>query len=169
VSPVRRLFGRTRGPEGPSRPPPPEGVPALRTALDALVRRINASSWRLPAAAVVEARDITDRLGQLLDHEERMAASGGGADAYEMTTLTAAIRDYLPTSIDTYLALPAEFLDSHRNADGLTPAEELVDQLHVMEKGVTELAHAIYSGDVQRLSVQGRFLDAKFSSSDLDL
>ena len=86
-----------------------------------------------------------------------------------MVTLAAVIRDYLPTSVDAYLALPPDVLASHRNADGEAPAEELRSQLSIMEKGVTELAQAIYSGDAQRLSIQGRFLDAKFASSDLDL
>jgi hypothetical protein len=166
---VKRWFGRGRDDD---RPPPPgsarpevEDVAGLRTALAAVIRTVKASSDRLPTGAVVEIRDIGDRLAGLLDHEDR----AGGADTYELATLAAVIRDYLPTSVDAYLALPAGFLQTHRNAEGQTPAEELHTQLLVMEKGVTELAQAIYSGDAQRLSVQGRFLDARFASSDLDL
>jgi hypothetical protein len=163
---VKRWFGRGRDDD---RPPPPrpavEDVAGLRRALADLIRRVKASSGRLPTGAVVEIRDIGDRLSGLLDHEDR----AGGADTYELATLAAVIRDYLPTSVDSYLALPPEFLSTHRNAEGQTPAEELHAQLLVMEKGVSELARAIYSGDAQRLSIQGRFLDARFSSSDLDL
>jgi hypothetical protein len=163
---VKRWFGRGQDDD---RPPPPkpavEDVDGLRTALADVIRRVKASSGRLPTGAVVEIRDIGDRLTALLDHEDR----AGGADTYELTTLAAVIRDYLPTSVDAFLALPPEFLRTHRNAEGQTPAEELHAQLLVMEKGVSELAQAIYSGDAQRLSIQGRFLDARFSSSDLDL
>jgi hypothetical protein len=168
VSPIKRWFGRDRPapPAGP--PPPPADAATLRAGLTELITRVKAASGRLPAEAVAEIRDIGDRLGQLLDHEDRVGA-GAGADTYELITLAAVIRDYLPTSIDAYLALPPDFLASHRNAEGETPAEELSTQLRIMEKGVTELAQAIYSGDAQRLSVQGRFLEAKFSSSDLDL
>jgi hypothetical protein len=172
MSPVRRWFGRDRtAPAGPrsDAPAPPADAAALRMSLAELIRRVNASSGHLPAGAVVEIRDIGDRLGELLDHEERVAGAGGGADTYEMVTLASVVRDYLPTSVDAYLALPPAFLESHRNPEGETPAEELHSQLRIMEKGVTELAQAIYSGDAQRLSIQGRFLDAKFSSSDLDL
>jgi hypothetical protein len=165
---VRRWFGRDRD-APPGSTAPADGTEELRQALRALIRRVNASAGHLPAGAVTEIRDIGDRLGELLDHEERLVGSGAGADAYEMVTLAAVIRDYLPTSIDTYLALPPAFLESHRNAEGETPAQELLGQLRLMEKGVTELAQAIYSGDAQRLSIQGRFLDTKFSSSDLDL
>jgi hypothetical protein len=163
---VKRWFGRGQDDD---RPPPPkpavEDVAGLRTALADVIRRVKASSGRLPTGAVVEIRDIGDRLTALLDHEDR----AGGADTYELATLAAVIRDYLPTSVDAFLALPPEFLRTHRNAEGQTPAEELHAQLLVMEKGVSELAQAIYSGDAQRLSIQGRFLDARFSSSDLDL
>ena len=86
-----------------------------------------------------------------------------------MVTLSSVIRDYLPTSIDTYLALPPAFIDSHRNPEGETPAEELAGQLRMLGRGVDELAAAVYSGDAQRLSVQGRFLESKFAASDLDL
>jgi hypothetical protein len=164
---VRRWFGRDPEPRAPA--DPADEITALREALRVLVRRVNASAGRLPTGAVPEIRDIGDRLGELLDHEHRVTGAGGGADSYEMVTLAAVIGDYLPTSIDTYLALPPAFLESHRNAEGETPAEELLGQLRLMEKGVSELAKAIYSGDAQRLSVQGRFLDAKFSASDLDL
>jgi hypothetical protein len=168
MSPVKRWFGRDR-PAAETRPsPPPADVAGLRVSLAALIAKVNANAGRLPTGAVVDIRDMGDRLGQLLDHEDRMG-SGAGADSYEIITLAAVIRDYLPTSVDAYLALPPDFLASHRNADGEAPAEELRSQLSIMEKGVTELAQAIYSGDAQRLSIQGRFLDAKFSSSDLDL
>jgi hypothetical protein len=170
VSPVKRWFGRDRPAARPAAPlPPPAGAAELRTALGELMTRVKASSGHLPTEAVVGIRDIGDRLGQLLDHEERTGGSGSGPGSYELVTVAAVIRDYLPTSIDAYLALPPDFLDSHRSPEGETPAEELSTQLLVMEKGVTELAQAIYSGDAQRLSVQGRFLEAKFSSSDLDL
>jgi len=177
---VRRWFGR----EPERRPPPPAGAggpgrpspgernsddgPALRAALDALVRRVKASSGRLPTGAVVEIRDMCDRLGEVLD---RVSAAGTttGPGSYELVTISAVIRDYLPTSIDAYLALPPAFLDSHRNPEGETPDEELAHQLRIMHQGVDDLAMAIYSGDAQRLSIQGRFLDTKFSSSDLDL
>ena len=170
MSPVKRWFGRDRPGPTDSRPlPPPADAATLRTALDELITRVKASSGRLPTAAVVEIRDIGDRLYELLDHEDRLAGAGSGADTYELVTLASVIRDYLPTSIDAYLALPPAFLESHRNAEGESPAEELSTQLRTMEKGVIELAQAIYSGDAQRLSVQGRFLEAKFASSDLDL
>ena len=169
MSPVKRWFGRDRPAADPRPLPPPADVAGLRHSLNELIRRVNASAGRLPAGAVVDIRDMGDRLGQLLDHEDRMGGPGAGAETYEMITLASVIRDYLPTSVEAYLALPPEFLASHRNPEGETPAEELRSQLSIMEKGVTELAQAIYSGDAQRLSIQGRFLDAKFSSSDLDL
>jgi hypothetical protein len=175
---LKRWFGVDRGTpppgsgassSGPAGAGPPGEVAELRTALRALIRRVNAAAGRLPMGAVPEVRDVEDLLTEMLDYEERVVGSGAGIDVYEMTTITAVVHDYLPTSIDAYLALPRSFLSSHRNADGETPGEELLSQLRILRKGVADLAQAIYAGDAPRLSAQGRFLDAKFSSSDLDL
>ena len=170
MSPVKRWFGRDRPPPPDARPlPPPADAPTLRRELGDLITRINASSGHLPTEAMVRIRDIGDRLVELLAHVERLGdGGGGGPGSYELITVAGVISDYLPTSIDAYLALPPDFLVSHRNAEGETPAEELCTQLETMEKGVIELTQAIYSGDAQRLSIQRRFLDSKFASSDLD-
>lgn len=166
---VRRWFGQNEAPQPARTPPAEDEVPALREKLRVLVRRVNAAAGRLPVGAVPEVRDIEDQLVELLGHAEQRSRTGSGFDTYAMVTLAATINDYLPTSIESYLALPEAFLASHRNHQGQTPDEELLTQLELMENGVVELARAIYSGDAQRLSAQGRFLDAKFAKSDLDL
>lgn len=162
---MARLFGRSRAREAEPAPPTDEITP-LRDALRALVRRVNASAGRLPVGAVPDIRDITDQLDRLLDHAQR---NPGAVDTYALMTLSATIGDYLPTSIDRFLALPHDFVTTHRNNDGETPEEELLSHLVLLNQGVGELATAIFSGDAQRLESQGRFLDTKFARSDLDL
>lgn len=148
---------------------PASEIPALRDALGGLVRRVNAAAGRLPDGAVPAVRDIEDHLVALLDHADERLQAGVSVDTLAMVTLAATINDYLPTSIDVYLALPEAFLVEHRNPQGQTAAEELSAQLELLEQGVAELASALYSGDAQRLFAQGRFLDAKFAKTDLDL
>lgn len=167
---LKRLFGRAPAAPTPTLDAPPaHDAASLRTSLQGLVHRVNRSAGRLPVGAVPEIRDIADRLFELLDHAERASSTSGGIDTYAMTTIASTITDYLPTSVESYLSLPESFLDTHVNDDGQTPAEELLEHLDLMAKGVEELATAIYSGDAQRLAIQGRFLDTKFSKSDLDL
>ena len=168
--PLKRLFGRAPADPAPHLDAPPAHDPAsLRDSLASLVRRVNRNAGRLPVGAVPEIREVADRLFELLDHAERVTATGGGIDTYAMTTIASTVTDYLPTSVESFLTLPESFLEAHVNDDGQTPAEELLEHLELMEKGVEDLANAIYSGDAQRLEIQGRFLDTKFSKSDLDL
>lgn len=169
---IRRLFGLDESAPpapAPTSTSPSDEIPALGHALQILIRRVNAAAGRLPVGAVPEAREIGDKLLELLEHAERRVEAGSPLDTYAMITLASTINDYLPTSIGRYLALPEAYLASHRNADGQTADEELLTQLDLMKKGVAELAEAIYSGDAQQLATQGRFLDAKFAKSDLDL
>jgi hypothetical protein len=168
--PLKRLFGRAPADPDPDPDAPAAHDPAaLRASLQSLVQRVNRSAGRLPVGAVPEIREIADRLFELLDHATRVTTAGGGVDTYAMATIASTVTDYLPTSVESYLSLPESFLEAHVNDDGQTPAEELLEHLELMEKGVEDLANAIYSGDAQRLEIQGRFLDTKFSKSDLDL
>ena len=162
----RKLFG---GDQAPPILPTPEvnEVETLRSSLKATIGRLNAASGRLSGAVVVQVRRIEDVLRELIDHADRSPDNHLGA--LEMVSLEAAVTDYLPTSVDTFLALPPEFVENHKSASGRTPEEELLEQLILLEHGVRELAQAVYSGDAQRLNTQGRFLQTKFARSDLDL
>lgn len=146
---------------------PEQEVAALRAALRAVVQRVNRAADRLPEGVVPQVRAIEDALRELLDHVQ--ATAGSATSAQERYTLAATVQDYLPTSIDAYLALPPEFAASHRSAAGLTPGEELLEQLVLLDGAVRDLALAVYSGDAERLSTQGRFLDSRFATSSLDL
>lgn len=142
-------------------------VAALRTSLRATVQRVNRAADRLPEGVVPQVRAIEDALRELLDHVE--ATAGSATSAQERYTLAATVDDYLPTSIDAFLALPASFAETHRTPAGRSPGEELLEQLVVLASAVTDLAQAVYSGDAERLSTQGRFLASRFATSALDL
>ena len=152
----------------PSAPATPEQeVAALRAALRALVQRVNRAADRLPEGVVPQVRAIEDALRELLDHVA--ATAGSATSAQERYTLAATVQDYLPTSVDAFLALPPDFAATHRTATGRTPGEELLEQLVLLDAAVRDLALAVYSGDADRLSTQGRFLDSRFATSALDL
>lgn len=172
-----RIFG---GPADPSDPPPSAPAPApapaaepapprdevgeLSRRLTEIVRQTNRAGGKMPEGGVPGVRAIEDRLRPLLTY---LAANPPTEE--ELIPVRGTVTDYLPTTLDTFLALPTEFARTHRNRAGRSPAEELVEQLALLESGVVEYAQSIYAGDAQRLSNQGRFLQTKFGKTDLTL
>lgn len=147
--------------------PEPDDVDALRRSLRETVALVNRSADRLPVGVVPRVRAVEDVLTELLDHAQ--ATEGTSVSAQSRYALAATVHDYLPTSVRTFLALPPEFAATYRTPAGLSPGEELAEQLRLLEGAVRDLALAVYSGDAERLSTQGRFLATKFSRSDLDV
>ena len=118
----------------------------------------------MPEGAVVAVRETEDLLRPMLGYLRANPAS-----ETEMVQVRAIVQDYLPTSVDTFLALPAGFADTHRNRQGRTASEELLDQLVLLIDATAETATAVYAGDAQALTNQGRFLRDRFQRSELDL
>lgn len=174
------LFGRDDPP--PAAPPPPEpqtrhgdvpppgaargdSEPAdLGRQLTGIVHRVNRGGGSMPEGGVPGVHAVVDALRPLLVYLE----SNPPTEA-ELIPIRAIVTDYLPTTVDRFLALPREFAATHRNPQGRTPAEELLEQLELLRTATDEYATAIYAGDAQELSDQGRFLQAKFLRSDLTL
>lgn len=136
----------------------------LAERLTELVRRVNEAGGRMPEGAVVAVGEIVDQLRPLLTYLRHNPAT-----EQQMIQVRAIVTDYLPTSVNTFLALPARFAASHRNRRGVTAAEELVEQLVLLIDATGECATAIYSGDAQALTNQGQFLRDRFTRSELDL
>ncbi|WP_432491388.1 hypothetical protein [Kineococcus auxinigenes] len=149
-------------PVGP--PEPADPVQALQARLRETVQRANRAGGRLPDGAVPAVREVEDVLRPLLAHVARR-----GAQVEEMHNLEAIVTEYLPQALERYLDLPEDYALHHRGPAGTTPAEELVKQLGLLLEGARELQQAVYDHDARLLSEQGRFLDAKFRRSDLDL
>lgn len=143
---------------------PVDPVVGLQNSLREVVRIANRNGGRLPDGAVPAVREIEDVLKPLLAHVAKR-----GADVEELHNLEAILTEYLPGALDHYLDLPEDYALTNRGPSGSTPAEELVTQLRLLVDGAKDLQRAVYDHDAQKLSVQGRFLDAKFRRSDLDL
>lgn len=172
------LFGRDEPPrqEAPAPPAPavaptqPASTPSapepqvLERELTDLVRRVNRGGDRMPEGGVPAVREVEDVLRPLLRY-----LGANPATETEMIPVRSMVRDYLPTTVNTFLALPPDFAATHRNRLGRTPAEDLLEQLRLLGEGAQEYATAIYAGDAQQLTNQGQFLATKFTRSDLDL
>jgi len=152
----------------PAAPPveaaPADPVAAMQRELRTVVQTVNRAGGRLPDGAVPTVREIEDVLVPLLAHVAKR-----GADVEELHNLEAIVTEYLPGALEHYLDLPEQYALTHRGPSGTTPAQELVSQLGLLLDGTRQLQQAVYDHDAQRLATQGRFLDAKFRRSDLDL
>jgi hypothetical protein len=137
-------------------------VRTLRQELADIVTKANADGGRLPPGAVPTVRDIDDVLRPLLGYIEARSAS-----EEEMRHLTAIIHDYLPTALNDFSALPPQYAE-RPGVTGTTPADDLLQQLVLLDEGANDLQDLVYTGDAAQLAIQARFLDAKFRRSDLD-
>jgi hypothetical protein len=159
-------------PASPSAPAPTEAekhqaavvaqVGTLRAELAGIVSKANAEGDRLPAGAVPTVRDIDDVLRPLLNYIEARSAS-----EEEMRHLTAIVHEYLPTALNDFAALPPQYAE-RPGVTGTTPADDLLQQLILLDEGANDLQDLVYTGDAAQLAIQARFLDTKFRRSDLD-
>ena len=161
------LFGRQQNQQGPRPASHPAEVPDSPTALAAelfrLNRFINASAGQLPAEGVVAARRITDTVGSVL-----YSTRDRDLDIQARVALNGILRDYLPTTLRTFLALDPASRNQPRTG-GKTPTAALEEQLQFLLGSATEVLTAVRNDDANALVAQGSFLRTKFARSELDL
>ena len=161
-----RLFGLLFGSGSPQNPRPEQLVirdekgdelSAAEEALSSLATQLRKSGADLPTAAYSQFAQITDLLCALVEHAGKTAAP------IEQRVLLAAMSaDYLPTSLRTYLALPAvnRALDSPET-------RLLLEQLAVLQSTASTLEGEIHNGSSTELAIHGRFLQDKFDLGSL--
>lgn len=164
----RRLFSPNDPAEPASTAPPVDGFAAIRQQLDTVIRRVRSSSGRMPPEAVVRARDVGDAVAQLVRELERRRDSGASIDALVVVTLESTVNDYLPTSIESFLAV-TDLMGLGDEAARRRAEDQLGAQLELLSIGVQELVDSVRSGAANPLDVHGRFLEAKFGKDDLSL
>jgi hypothetical protein len=135
----------------------------LRGALGKLVAFINSSAGRLPVEAVVQARDITDTIGAMID-----TSRDRELDVYALISIKGITNDYLPTTLRSYLVLEQD-TGGVPSATGRTPDQALAEQLDALASAATKVLTAAQQQDANALYTHGNFLRTKFSGSDLDL
>lgn len=165
-----RALGAPRTPlPAPTPPPTPPGSTSLPTVegtlarLDDLARQV-ASGPALPADVRAAVERILARLRTALEHAQRGVTTGQQLDVVHRI-----VTDYLPTSLNAYVALPTGYATTTRGRSGRTPRDELLHQLGLLDVRAAEVADAALAGDVARLEAQGRFLEDRFARSELDL
>ncbi|MEV0569357.1 hypothetical protein [Dactylosporangium sp. NPDC050588] len=151
--------------------PPPAAAPTADSSGDPvgdttqILKRItdaehfvNQQAARLPAAAVVRSRWLTDTLREILD-----TSATRPLDIHAVLLVRNTVEDFLPTTLRSYLTLEASMRDRP------APVPELLTQLDLLQEATSNILVAVRAQDRDALTTQGNFLRTKFSGSDLDL
>jgi hypothetical protein len=135
---------------------------AIRRALD----RVGAMSQRLPHEPRAKVAEI---IGEILELVPQTGLFPPGSR--DLFVLQRTATEYLPTSVDAYLALPASYATAAVLRDGRTALQILGDQLDLLDVEVGEIGDAVRHRDSERLLVHGRFLEQVFGrgSNELEL
>jgi hypothetical protein len=160
------LFGRQETEQAPRTTPVvdvPDSPAALAAELFRVNRFINSSAGQLPGEGIVAARRITDTIGTVLH-----ATRDRDLDIHARVSLNGILRDYLPTTLRTFLALDPATRNQARPGSK-TPTAALEEQLDFLLDSATEVLSAVRNDDANALVAQGSFLRTKFGRSELDL
>jgi hypothetical protein len=129
-------------------------VEEIGRALDGAVR---VASGRLPPAVQAKVAEIRREILELLPSTAMFPL--GSEDVY---VIQRTATDYLPSTLDAYLALPEAYATRQVLPDGRTPLQLLGDQLQLLDDRLDEITEAINHQDLNRLVANGRFLEERF-------
>jgi len=143
---------------GPAEPVESEDAATAR-ALAELRTVVRSSARELPTLLSSRLAQIDDLLRVVI---ETIAAQNASTE--QRVLLDAMIRDYLPTPLRAYLALP------ERDRENDSPATlQFSGQLGLLEETIHDLLNQIRIGAIAELSTHGRFLADKFAAPSLTL
>lgn len=134
----------------------------VRSAVD---RAYEMTHGRLPADVQSKVAEIRSEILALLPHLDQFPL--GSEDLF---VIRRTATDYLPTTIKTYLSLPAAYATSRTVREGKTPLDLLKDQLELIDSEMDEITEAVHQRDSERLLTHGRFLEERFGrQTELEL
>jgi hypothetical protein len=128
------------------------------------------SSWvaeragRLPVDVQVKAEQITRKAEALLQYADRFPI--GSQDLFVLQRTTA---EYLPNTLDAYLALPPGYAHAAVSPEGKTALQALWEQLNLLDSKLDEIAYGLNRHNLDRLVANGRFLEERFGKRESEL
>jgi hypothetical protein len=111
----------------------------------------------LPIDVQVKVEQIRRKVDVLLGYADRFPPFS--QDLY-LVRQTAS--EYLPRTINAYLALPKQTAEAPMSSDGKTPHEELKAQLDLLDSKLDDIAQDLQRQDTDRLLANRRFLESRF-------
>lgn len=115
---------------------------------------------RLPADSQSRVARIRASVLELLPHAAEFPP--GSADLYVLRRMA---DDYLPTTIEAYLALPPSYGTGQVLQEGKTPLQIMNEQLDLLDAKMEEIADAVHRRDSDRLLANGTFLEERFGQA----
>ena len=146
--------------------------PGLAATLDAgeirhaLDRSVRMGQGRLPSDVQAKVAEIRQEVLDILPSANQF--STGSEDLY---VIQRTATDYLPATLQAYLALPHTYATTKLLEGGKTPLDLLREQLQLLDEKLDEITDAVHRQDSDRLLANGRFLEERFgkASGGLDL
>lgn len=115
----------------------------------------------LPIDVQVKVEQIRRKVDVLLGYADRFPPFS--QDLY-LVRQTAS--DYLPRTINAFLALPRETAEKPLSPDGKTAHQELKAQLDLLDSKLDDIAQDLQRQDADRLLANRRFLESRFGLRD---
>ncbi len=117
----------------------------------------------LPADSHDTLRSIQSTLTELLPRLKQMQDRGiiSSKDSF---TVVETVRRYLPDTLAAYLRLPQRYAHMQPLADGRTASVTLLHQLRMLDASLKDIARDAFTGDAEKLVINGQFLQGKFSN-----
>jgi hypothetical protein len=125
----------------------------LRKQLGATVRRVDDHRNRIPPQAVELVHLIGEKLDSVLGRPDLLTIAPD-----QLYTAGRIVQTDLPTSLETFLNLPWWYAAGKRISSQPNAAEQLVQQLTLIEKGVSRLADEVYGIEAQRMDAHTEYL-----------
>ncbi|MBJ7597660.1 hypothetical protein [Candidatus Nephthysia bennettiae] len=128
------------------------------------------SSWiaeragRLPVDVQMKAEQISRKAESLMLYADRFPT--GSQDLYVLQKTTS---EYLPNTLDAYLALPPGYAHAAVSPDGKTALQALWEQLNLLDSKLDEIAYSLNRHNLDRLVANGRFLEERFGRQESEL
>jgi hypothetical protein len=115
----------------------------------------------LPIDMQVKVEQIRRKVDVLLGFADRFPPFSKDLYIVQQTA-----SDYLPRTIDAYLALPPDATDRPIATTGKTPHQELKAQLDLLDAKLDDIAQDLERQDVDRMLANRRFLEDRFGTQE---
>jgi hypothetical protein len=111
----------------------------------------------LPIDVQVKVEQIRRKVDVLLSYASRFPPF-----SQDLYLVRQTATDYLPRTINAYLALPKETAEKPMTAEGKTAHQELKAQLDLLDAKLDDIAQDLERQDTDRLLANRRFLEQRF-------
>jgi|TARA_R100000501_G_scaffold17834_1_gene34240 hypothetical protein len=119
-------------------------------------RWLAARRHELPSTARVQVDELLLRLEVLAPQLEKV-----GGDAPVVTDARRLIGEELPRLVTSYIDVPASYREAGGNAD-----RQLHEGLATISAELKRLSEQLAAGDLDRLAIEGRFLEIKYKAGE---